>query len=169
MLRGSDDIIEYIKNPMTEKQLQLLLDKLNKKPQEIIRTQEEVYIKQFKGKNFNDEEWPMNYIGLRQQWGGMEPFGLLDPDRRQHAYCIGKSGTGKTTLLRNLILQDIELGKGVGVIEDVAQAGKGARRARYRRIRTEQRSQNTVRVNVVTQRRRSQLARPRWCQIVFFP
>jgi arsenate reductase len=51
------DIIDYIKHPMSEKQLQLLLDKLNKKPQDIIRTQEEVYKKQFKGKNFNDDEW----------------------------------------------------------------------------------------------------------------
>ncbi|MCX6232045.1 MAG: arsenate reductase (glutaredoxin) [Bacteroidetes bacterium] len=51
------DIIDYIKNPMNEKQLQLLLDKLNKKPQDIIRTQEEVYKKQFKGKKFNDDEW----------------------------------------------------------------------------------------------------------------
>ena len=32
-------------------------------------------------------------------------------------YCIGKTGTGKTTLLRNLILQDIYNGQGVGVID----------------------------------------------------
>ena len=30
---------------------------------------------------------------------------------------IGKSGTGKTTLLRNLIVQDIEAGHGVAVID----------------------------------------------------
>jgi arsenate reductase-like glutaredoxin family protein len=31
--------------------------KLNKKPVEIIRTQEKVYKEQFKGKKFNDDEW----------------------------------------------------------------------------------------------------------------
>jgi hypothetical protein len=65
---------------------------------------------------FDDEE-PLAYIGKRHVWGGMEPFGLLPEDRRQHVYCVGKSGTGKTTLLRNLIIQDIERGNGVGVID----------------------------------------------------
>jgi hypothetical protein len=36
---------------------------------------------------------------------------------RQHLYIIGKTGTGKTTLLRNLILQHIAMGHGVGVID----------------------------------------------------
>lgn len=56
-------------------------------------------------------------IGMRELWGQEQPFGLLTADRRQHLYAIGKSGTGKTTLLRNLILQDIEAGHGVGVID----------------------------------------------------
>jgi hypothetical protein len=64
-----------------------------------------------------DDGEPINYIGHRQAWGQTIPFGLLPADRRQHVYCIGKTGTGKTTLLRNLILQDIELGHGVGVID----------------------------------------------------
>jgi hypothetical protein len=32
-------------------------------------------------------------------------------------YVIGKTGTGKSTLLRNLIIQDIEAGEGVGLID----------------------------------------------------
>lgn len=60
---------------------------------------------------------PISFIGHRQVWGQTIPFGLLPADRRQHVYCIGKSGTGKTTLLRNLILQDIDRGYGVGVID----------------------------------------------------
>jgi hypothetical protein len=64
-----------------------------------------------------DHDEPINYIGHRQAWGQMVPFGLSPADRRQHVYCVGKSGTGKTTLLRNLILQDIEHGHGVGVID----------------------------------------------------
>ncbi len=51
------EIIEYLKNPIGEDELKDVLIKLNAKPQEMIRTQEEVYRKQFKGKNFTDDEW----------------------------------------------------------------------------------------------------------------
>jgi hypothetical protein len=56
-------------------------------------------------------------IGTREQWGQECSFGLSADDLRQHLYIIGKSGTGKTTLLFNLILQAIEAGQGVGVID----------------------------------------------------
>jgi len=57
------------------------------------------------------------YAGVRGTWGGSEPFGLRRADRRHHVYCVGKTGTGKSTLLRNLILQDIYAGHGVGLID----------------------------------------------------
>src|SRR5258706_3945957 len=57
------------------------------------------------------------YIGDRTVWGESAPFGISAADRRQHLYAIGKTGTGKTTLLCNLICQDIERGHGVGVID----------------------------------------------------
>ncbi len=50
-------IVEYLKNPLTEAELKDLLMRLNKKPQEMIRTQEAVYKQNFKGKNFTDDEW----------------------------------------------------------------------------------------------------------------
>ena len=63
-------------------------------------------------------------IGTREQWGQERPFGISTEDLRQHLYIVGKSGTGKTTLLKNLILQLISQGHGVGVIDphgDLAQ------------------------------------------------
>ena len=45
------------------------------------------------------------------------PISLSCEDRRHHLYTIGKSGTGKTTLLRNMIIQDIAAGRGVGLID----------------------------------------------------
>ena len=57
------------------------------------------------------------HIGKRQVWGGEQPFGLSRADRRQHLYAIGKTGTGKSSLLRNLILQDLAAGNGVGLID----------------------------------------------------
>ncbi|MCB2218958.1 MAG: arsenate reductase (glutaredoxin) [Bacteroidetes bacterium] len=51
------EVVEYLKNPLSEAELKDILVKLNKKPTEMIRTQEEVYKKQFKGKNFTNDEW----------------------------------------------------------------------------------------------------------------
>jgi len=56
-------------------------------------------------------------LAMREQWGQDTAVSLSCIDRRHHVYVVGKSGTGKTTLLRNLILQDIESGRGVGVID----------------------------------------------------
>ena len=44
-------------------------------------------------------------------------FGIRQTDRRQHMYVIGKSGTGKTTLLKNLALQDVMNGMGIAVVD----------------------------------------------------
>ena len=42
---------------------------------------------------------------------------MLEDDRRRHVYIIGTTGVGKTVLAQNMALQDIEAGKGVGVID----------------------------------------------------
>ena len=47
----------------------------------------------------------------------MRKFGIKKTDRRLHMYCIGKTGTGKSTLLENMIVDDIERGRGVGVVD----------------------------------------------------
>ncbi|PIS21553.1 hypothetical protein COT51_02190 [candidate division WWE3 bacterium CG08_land_8_20_14_0_20_41_15] len=44
-------------------------------------------------------------------------FGIKDCDRARHTYLIGKTGTGKSTLFKNMIYQDIINGKGVGVLD----------------------------------------------------
>ncbi len=56
-------------------------------------------------------------IGERPGWGDPQLFGISTVDQRQHIYIIGKTGSGKTTLLRNLILQHIAAGHGVGLID----------------------------------------------------
>lgn len=42
---------------------------------------------------------------------------LAEGERAKHTYIVGKTGTGKSTLLRRMIEQDIERGKGVCVID----------------------------------------------------
>jgi type IV secretion system coupling TraD/TrwB family protein len=44
-------------------------------------------------------------------------FGIRRADRRSHMYVIGKTGTGKSTLLKTLILQDIEHGEGLALLD----------------------------------------------------
>jgi hypothetical protein len=56
-------------------------------------------------------------IGLRQGWNTSQPFGISTVDHRFHLYIIGKTGSGKTTLLRNLLIQHISQGHGVGLID----------------------------------------------------
>lgn len=42
---------------------------------------------------------------------------MQDEDRRRHLYVIGQTGTGKSVFLKNLIIQDVQQGKGVCVID----------------------------------------------------
>ena len=51
------------------------------------------------------------HIGKKMQ------VSLAPEHRLSHTYVIGASGTGKSTLLLNLIKQDIERGEGVGVLD----------------------------------------------------
>lgn len=44
-------------------------------------------------------------------------FGIKNDDRRRHMYFIGKTGMGKSTVLENMIIQDIQTGRGVCVVD----------------------------------------------------
>lgn len=58
------------------------------------------------------------YIGQRHTYGGFAaPFFLPLSDLARHAYVIGKSGTGKSTLLRLFIERLVQLDQGVGLID----------------------------------------------------
>ena len=52
------------------------------------------------------------------------PFYIKDQDRLGHIYCIGKTGVGKSTLLENMAISDIQKGKGLCIIDphgDIAE------------------------------------------------
>ncbi|MDP3965795.1 MAG: type IV secretion system DNA-binding domain-containing protein [bacterium] len=44
-------------------------------------------------------------------------FGIMKHDRRQHMYVIGKTGTGKSVLMKNMAIQDIKNGHGLAIID----------------------------------------------------
>lgn len=63
-------------------------------------------------------------IGITNYRNTNQKFGIKDKDRLQHIYCIGKSGTGKSTLLKSMAVSDIRRGNGICVIDphgDVAR------------------------------------------------
>jgi hypothetical protein len=59
----------------------------------------------------------LNFVG-RVNWRGLNrPFGIRQKDRRAHAYVIGKTGTGKSSLLEGMIRQDVLAGNGLAVFD----------------------------------------------------
>ena len=49
--------------------------------------------------------------------GKNTPFGIKAIDRQRHMYVIGKTGMGKSTLLENMAVQDIQSGEGCAFID----------------------------------------------------
>ncbi len=62
----------------------------------------------------NPECTPLGVTNFR---GSDVPFGVMPNDRRRHIYIIGKTGMGKSTLLENMIYDDIIKGRGVGLVD----------------------------------------------------
>lgn len=52
-------------------------------------------------------------------------FGIKRTDRRQHTYVVGKTGTGKSSMLNNMIVQDIANGEGVCVVDPHGELVEG--------------------------------------------
>src|SRR3989338_128541 len=57
------------------------------------------------------------YLGKSVYRGVDRPIYIDDNDRRQHVYIVGATGTGKSLLMSQMILQDIRAGKGVCFID----------------------------------------------------
>src|SRR6185295_943357 len=71
-----------------------------------------------------DEHSEITPIGITNFRNTNKRFGIKDKDRLGHIYVIGKTGVGKSTLLENMAISDIERGKGLGVIDphgDIAE------------------------------------------------
>lgn len=58
-----------------------------------------------------------SYIACTNFRNQQKRFGIKQADRLSHMYVIGKTGTGKTTLLENLIHQDIRAGRGLVLLD----------------------------------------------------
>lgn len=56
-------------------------------------------------------------IGENHHHGSVTPIGLTQAERERHMYIIGGTGNGKTTMLLYSIVQDIQNGNGVAVLD----------------------------------------------------
>ena len=73
-------------------------------------------------KTLNNRNTVLGKTNFRHQ---NRKFGIQENDRFSHIYAVGKTGVGKTTLLKGIIAQDIENGKGCAVFDphgDLAEA-----------------------------------------------
>jgi len=59
----------------------------------------------------------INFFGMTNFRNQNRKFGIKLDDRRRHTYVVGKTGMGKTTMLENMVLNDIYAGNGVGVVD----------------------------------------------------
>ena len=57
------------------------------------------------------------FLGRSRYRGVERPIYIDEEDRRRHMYIIGKTGTGKSQLLEEMIVQDILANKGIAVID----------------------------------------------------
>ncbi len=59
----------------------------------------------------------INFFGLTSFRSEQKKFGIKTDDRRRHFYCIGKTGMGKSNLMENMAIQDIQAGRGIAYVD----------------------------------------------------
>ncbi len=64
------------------------------------------------------------YFGYTNFRNKRRKFGIMRDDRRRHFYAIGKTGMGKTAMLENMVIQDIQRGDGVGFVDPHGEAAQ---------------------------------------------
>ncbi len=66
----------------------------------------------------------ITYFGRTSFRNQRKKFGIKRDDRRRHFYVIGKTGMGKTALLQNMMVQDVENGEGFGFVDPHGEAAE---------------------------------------------
>ena len=64
------------------------------------------------------------YIGEVSWRNQKTKFGIKTDDRRRHMYLVGKTGMGKSNLLENMAIQDIQAGNGIAFIDPHGEAAE---------------------------------------------
>jgi len=70
-------------------------------------------------------EQKINFFAETTFRNAQKKFGIKNgEDRRRHFYIIGKTGTGKTAMIKNMAIQDIQNGKGLAFIDPHGEAAE---------------------------------------------
>lgn len=64
-----------------------------------------------------EEKKEINFFARTEFKNKMVTFGIKTQDRRKHVYIIGKTGTGKSTLIANMAISDMRNKKGLAIID----------------------------------------------------
>jgi len=64
-----------------------------------------------------DERRRINFFARTEYKNQFANFGIKSEDRRKHIYIIGKTGTGKSTLIANMAINDMKNGQGMAVLD----------------------------------------------------
>src|SRR3989338_8760731 len=59
----------------------------------------------------------ITFFAMTDARGKRVKFGIKSKDRSKHVYVIGKTGMGKSTMLENMAVQDIQNGEGLCFID----------------------------------------------------
>lgn len=56
-------------------------------------------------------------LGVNKHRNVETKINIIEDDRLRHFYCIGQTGTGKSTLLKEMIMEDLKMGNGICMID----------------------------------------------------
>jgi energy-coupling factor transporter ATP-binding protein EcfA2 len=65
----------------------------------------------------NEKNSPITLFAKTNFRNELKPFGIRQADRRAHMYLIGKTGTGKSTLLETLMAADVDSKRGFALLD----------------------------------------------------
>jgi CxxC-x17-CxxC domain-containing protein len=73
---------------------------------------------------FNNNNSEINFFAETTFRNQRKKFGIKLDDRRRHMYLVGKTGMGKTVMMKNMAIQDIQEGRGVGFVDPHGEAAE---------------------------------------------
>ena len=67
--------------------------------------------------NKNEDKNPITFFAVTNYRDIRQRFGIREKNRRGHIYIVGKTGTGKSTLIENMVISDVNDGNGLALID----------------------------------------------------
>jgi len=72
-----------------------------------------------------DNKNPITFFAVTNYRDIRRKFGIKEKNRRGHIYIVGKTGTGKSTLIQNMVISDVNDGNGLALIDPHGDLSEG--------------------------------------------